>query len=79
MPNNRHYIYFDDKYILGKTDEKKDEYDIKEVLIPSFITQIGSYAFSETLIDKISIPSNVTRILKGADYQLKIWKFIFYS
>lgn len=51
--NKKNIIYYDDKFILGKSDPKSDIYDIllfarrdiEKVVIPSFITQIQSYAF----------------------------------
>lgn len=52
--NKLNYIYFDDKFILGKSDKKNDKFDIivfarrdiKTVVIPSFIKEIGQYAFN---------------------------------
>ena len=93
-PSNSQFIVKENKYLLGKSDEYKDEFDIlsfeyrniKKITIPSNIkiisswafgrcydlTQvvllpnsnlqiIGSYAFSETQIKEIFIPSTVSK------------------
>ena len=64
-PKNKNFILFDDKYIIGKTDRKSDEFDSlvvfqskdSEVNIPSFIKRIESYCFVNTYgNDTINIP-----------------------
>lgn len=53
-PKNQNFIYFDGKFILGKTDEKSDIFDelvfarrnIEDALIPSSIEQIADFAFN---------------------------------
>lgn len=51
MPNNQLYKNYDDKFVLGKSNDNREIFDIfifsprKEVTIPSFIKQVGSYAF----------------------------------
>lgn len=74
MPNNRHFMNIDNKMIVGKTDPKSDNYDvlvfvrrdIKNIIIPSFIKIIGSCSFSNSLIESVSIPSQVTHICEKA-------------
>lgn len=59
-----------DQLIVGKSDFKKDEYDvlifacrnIETVTIPSYIKYISSYAFENSKIKTISFPSQVKRI-----------------
>ncbi|KAK8840051.1 hypothetical protein M9Y10_030984 [Tritrichomonas musculus] len=71
---NKHFKTIDDKLIVGKSDEKSDEYDviifakrdIKEATIPPNIRRISPYAFAYSLIESIFIPSNVIEIGKGA-------------
>ncbi|KAK8847853.1 hypothetical protein M9Y10_018888 [Tritrichomonas musculus] len=54
-PNNKNYFYYDDKFILGKSDKKSDIFDvlifaqkkIETAVIPSFICHIAPYAFEE--------------------------------
>lgn len=51
---NSNLVYYDNSFILGKSNTKSDNYDVllfarrnvKHVKIPSFITMIASYAFS---------------------------------
>lgn len=67
-------INFKKKFILGKSDLNSDVYDkllfmprhLKKARIPDFIKIISVYAFSESLIDCISIPSNIIQIGEGA-------------
>lgn len=67
-------IYFEDKLILGKTDSNSDVYDVllfarrdvKTVKIPSFIKRISSYAFGQSTIEKVSIPTETTHIEEGS-------------
>lgn len=67
--------------IVGKSNANKDDYDIlvfaskniKEISIPSFITQIGSYSLSMSFIQKILIPSQITHINEHAfDYLARL-------
>ena len=52
-PNNQNYSYYDDKFIVGKSDPKNDIFDvlifarkdIKSAVIPSFICNIVPSAF----------------------------------
>lgn len=63
-------IYYEDKLILGKSDNENDEFDvllfvrrdIENVTIPPNIKQIGSHAFSYSPIKNLIIPSSVTKI-----------------
>lgn len=56
-PLNDQFIFKDDQYLLGKTDEKSDNFDIliyalrdiSEARIPSNIKIISSYAFCDCL------------------------------
>ena len=76
MPKNERYIYLDNEIILGKPHLTCDEYkdlvfvrrDAKYVKIPSFISQISSYAFSDSKIEQIYITSDISQISKGAFY-----------
>ncbi|KAK8838436.1 hypothetical protein M9Y10_033062 [Tritrichomonas musculus] len=76
MPNNQHFMYLDDKILLGKTDQKSDIFDdllfvrrdIEEVTIPSFIKRIAPHAFSHSNIQSISIPPHITQICEEAFY-----------
>lgn len=55
-PNNKNFIYIDNKMLIGKSKKNKDsdEYDlllfarrdIKSIVIPSFVRIIGAYAFN---------------------------------
>ena len=55
MKENNFFTYYDDQFILGKTDPKSDEFDvllfarrdIKVANIPSFIKRIGPCAFGK--------------------------------
>lgn len=74
MPNNKNYKNLDDIFVIGKSDLKSGDFDtivfvsrnVKNVIIPPFIKIINSYSFSCLQIERISIPSNVTVIGKGA-------------
>lgn len=54
MPNNCHFSYFDNKFLLGKSDQNSDVYDtlhfarrdIEEATIPPFIKYISPSAFN---------------------------------
>ena len=54
MPRNKHFINFENNFIVGKTNPKNNDYDflifarrnIKNCKIPSFITKIGSNSFN---------------------------------
>lgn len=50
-PNNKHFIWFDDNYLLGKTDKNDDilifaSRQIEHAIIPSNIKIIGSFCFN---------------------------------
>ena len=72
-PNNKYFKNYE-KFVFGKSNKESDEFDvlvfvsrdIQDVIIPSNIKIIGSYAFSTCQIKAISIPSQVIRIEKGA-------------
>ena len=59
-PSNDHFIFKDDKYLLGKSDKNSDEFDVllfvirelKEFSIPTNIKIISPCAFSESKIKK---------------------------
>lgn len=76
-----------EKLIVGKSDINSSEYDIlvfacrdfKDVIIPPNITQIASYAFSETQIDSIFIPKNVKQISEGCFYHCYSLDFIEFA
>ena len=52
-PKNKHFIYYNNEILLGKTEpnvEKFDillycKYDIEKVVIPSYVKYIGCYSF----------------------------------
>lgn len=77
MPSNKGFINVNNQMVIRKSKEKNEEYDTlifvrrdaTKVIIPSFIKQIGSYAFSECPIETISIPSSVTEICEDAFYK----------
>lgn len=56
-PNNRRYRIFNNKFIIGKSTQSIDEYDvlifacrdIKQAIIPSTINHISSFSFSKCL------------------------------
>ena len=73
LPNNKNFMCVDSKMIIEKKAQHNDydilvfvRRDIRKVSIPSFIKQIGSYAFENTSIKEIIIPNNVTTICKSA-------------
>lgn len=76
MPGNERYIYLDETIILGKLEKSGNNYtdlvfarrDVTNLQIPSFISQISSYAFSESTVEKIYIPPNIVNIFEGAFY-----------
>ena len=80
-------MYFDDKMLIGKKDDKSDicdvlvfvRRDIEEVVIPSFIDVIGPYAFSNSKLEEIVIPPKVTRICECAFYSCKNLKKVTIS
>ena len=65
--------YYEDKFIIGKSDLKSDKYDvlifarrdIKSVSIPEKIVRIMPFAFSGSAIIKVFVHSNVTQIDEG--------------
>lgn len=79
MPKNIKYTYFDEKMILSKTNISDENYtnlifvrrDIKDIEIPSFITTIGAYAFSNSFLCNVYIGVNVLEILEGAFYKCR--------
>ena len=86
VPDNCHFMYLDNKMIIGKKSEESESYDsicfvrrdLKEVIIPSFITRIEAFSFSTSQIEHIIIPSNITYIGHNAFaccQQLKKVKF----
>ena len=72
MPNCKNFLCCDNKYIIGKSDIKSDNYDtlvfvhrdIEKVTIPSFIKYIGPYAFQ--------LCNNLKSIEFADDSQLEI-------
>ncbi|KAK8899929.1 hypothetical protein M9Y10_002252 [Tritrichomonas musculus] len=75
-PGNQYYSYFDDKFIIGKSDIANDfdvlifaRRDIVEGTIPPFIKIIGPYAFAHcNKLQKLIIPQNsqLKQIGRGA-------------
>ncbi|KAK8838602.1 hypothetical protein M9Y10_033234 [Tritrichomonas musculus] len=65
-PRNPRYLCLDKKYIIGKSSESSEDYDvlvfavrdIVEAIIPSFIKKIGPFAFNNCdKLVRIEIPS----------------------
>ena len=65
-PDNPHFIYYEEQFILGKTDEKSEIYDellfarrdVENANIPSFIKRIGPYAFERcSQLTEVTFPS----------------------
>lgn len=77
-------INYDDKFILSKSDSKKDIYDIlhyskcdiKNITIPPFVKVINSNAFAGSIIESITISPHLTCISKKAFYLCKNLKKI---
>ncbi|KAK8834051.1 hypothetical protein M9Y10_031528 [Tritrichomonas musculus] len=73
-PSNGQFIFKEDKYLIGKSNQNDTEFDkllfvrrdIKEIHLPRNIKIIGSYSFSESKIEEISIPRSVTKICERA-------------
>ena len=66
-------MYVDDKFLLGKTDQNSDDFDVLlfanrnlegDEVIPPNIKIIASSAFNDTKIHKILITKNVIKIEK---------------
>ena len=78
-PSNGQFIFKDDKYLIGKSNQNDAEFDkllfvrrdIKEIPIPLNIKIIGSSSFSKSNIKEISIPQNVTKICERAFFNCK--------
>lgn len=70
MPNNPHFMYIDNKYLVGKSVENSDEYDVllfvrrdlHKAIIPSFIKRIAALAFDYSSVNYIYIPPSVEEI-----------------
>ena len=85
-PLNKHFMMIEDKYLVGKSDENKEEFDvllfarrdIEEISIPSNITKISSYAFEKcTKLTKVEISadSKLETIGEYAFYKSQINRF----
>ncbi|KAK8840224.1 hypothetical protein M9Y10_031169 [Tritrichomonas musculus] len=78
-PGNAQYSSVGGKCITCKSDISQEEYDTLafwtsnsiEANIPSTIKIIGSYAFSESKLESIIIPSHVTQICDHAFYKCR--------
>ena len=76
-PNNPKYSYLNNTIIIGKSnDEDYDTVhfvrrDAMNIIIPSFIKRIATYAFSESLIKSIAIPKNVAAVGEGSFYNCR--------
>ncbi|KAK8895331.1 hypothetical protein M9Y10_023791 [Tritrichomonas musculus] len=74
-PNNKNFVYYEDKFLLGKSDQKSDVFDIlcfarrdiEYAAIPSFIRIISPYAFA--LCNKLE------QIEFSTDSQLQIIRY----
>lgn len=65
MPNNKRYKTYKDKYIIGKSSQESEDFDllvfarrdIETAIIPSFITQICPFAFNNcSKLVRVEIP-----------------------
>ena len=73
-PTNGQFIFKDDKYLIGKSNQNDTEFDkllfvgrdINKICIPRNIKIIGSYSFSESKMEGISIPPSATKICEHA-------------
>ncbi|KAK8852946.1 hypothetical protein M9Y10_017942 [Tritrichomonas musculus] len=73
-PSNGQFVFKDDKYLLGKSDSKSDEFDIllfarrdiKDISIPSNVKIIKPFSFQFSVLKEIFIPSSVTKICENA-------------
>lgn len=74
LPNNKNFFILDNKIVIGKSDNQKEEYDtiifvcrdVQRVIIPSFIKIIGFSSFSKSNIREIFIPNQITNICESA-------------
>lgn len=48
--------------------------NIKNVLLPSTVTSVGTYAFAESSVEKITLPSGMTEIPEGLFYECRSLK-----
>ena len=79
MPSNNQLMNIDNKMIVGKSNLMSEEYDnllfvrrdVKSLIIPSFIKRIGRYAFSESCVENIFVPSQVREICEGSFFNCK--------
>ena len=75
-PFNGQFIFKEDKYLIGKSNQNNDEFDkllfvrrdIKKISIPQNIKIIESFSFSDSKIEEIFIPPSVTKICENAFY-----------
>lgn len=84
IPKNLIFIYLNNTMIISKSNILDENYtnlifvrrDIKHIEIPSFITRIGSYAFSKSFLSNVFIGANVLEILEGAFYNCRALQFV---
>ena len=73
-PSNDQFLFKEDKYLYGKNDPKKDEFDtllfvrrdIEEISIRPNIKVIESWSFARSIINEIFIPLSVKKICECA-------------
>lgn len=83
-PHNKHFLNFEGKLIIGKSDTKGEIFDviafanrdIKSVTIPENIRQIAPYAFAYSDIEKIIIQPNITLLGENSFYQCKKLQYV---
>lgn len=71
---NKRYSNFGKELVIGKSTIESEIFDeivfcvryVKEIKIPDFITKIGPYSFSDSVIEKVKIPKHVKTIGKSA-------------
>lgn len=78
-PDNKNFLYFEDKIIMRKSNKDRDEFDsiffakrdLRNLVIPSFIQYIFPFAFEYS--------TNLTKVDFSIDSNLKvIYKYAFY-
>lgn len=79
VQNNKRYINYDDKIIIGISDINSDEYDTlifaqrdaKTVQIPQFIKVVSSFSFANSIIESVFVPASVNYIGECAFHSCK--------
>lgn len=72
----KNFKYFEDKFILGKTNQKSNEFDslvyvckeLENIVIPPFIKRIEPFSFTKFTFGKIIIPQHITQLSENTFY-----------